>query len=33
MVCAEYSIPVYDMDNPIARIHKVRTEDEVVFWR
>ena len=33
MVCAEYSIPVYDMGNPIARMHKIRTEDEVVFWR
>ena len=33
LVCSEYKIPVYDMDNPNARIHKVLVDDEVLFWR
>lgn len=33
MVCAKYHIPVYDMGNPMNRIHKVVFEEDIVFWR
>ena len=31
-VCKEYSIPIFDMDNPSARMHKL-IEDDIIFWR
>lgn len=33
MVCAEYRIPVYDIENPNNRIHKVLVDNDTIFWR
>lgn len=31
-VCKEYGIPIFDMDNPSARMHKL-IDDDILFWR
>lgn len=31
-VCEEYGIPVFDIDNPVARVHKL-IYDDILFWR
>ena len=33
MVCAKYRIPVYDIGNPMNRIHKVMLDEDTIFWR
>lgn len=34
MVCVEYNLSVYDISNPIARMHKITKDTgDILFWR